>query len=162
VVRTLAGRMGRLPVERVVVLAIGTFLALVCSVGAVLQLGQSAVVSALGAHAVGVVRSCVHQDARSPVCTVEVTSPAAHAGLRQVEMTGLFDGLEPGHGTALWLAADGSADVAGWRGWADGLSLALVALVLDMVVVRGWRPILRPPASPGTHPGRPTGRRSGA
>jgi hypothetical protein len=141
--RKLGNRVGDLPTDRAVFLVIVSFLAIAFFLGAVLVLAQSAISSATDSTVSGVVRSCVGEDTRTPVCTVEITSPSSRTGLRKVVSTGPLDGLAPGRTTSLWLSRDGTADIAGWRGWANGLGLGLVALIVVGVAIAAWSSAMR-------------------
>lgn len=124
----------RLPAERAVTLAIVAFVAMAFTVGALLMVGGAAASALTTTHGKGVIRSCVGEDTRGGgSCLVDVTAPATLAGPAQVDPAGPFAQPQPGQSVSLWIHDDGSVEVAGWRAWADAVSLALVAAVVVTV-----------------------------
>jgi hypothetical protein len=51
--------------------------------------------------------------------------------------------LAPGRMTSLWLSQDGTAQVSGWRAWANGLGLGLVALIVVGLAIAAWSSVMR-------------------
>lgn len=125
----------QLPAERAVTLAIVSFLGMAFTVGAFLMIGDAAASALATTHGKGVIRSCVGEDTRGGgSCLVDVTAPTTLAGPAQVDPAGPFaQAAQPGHSVRLWIHDDGSVEVAGWRAWADAVSLASVAIVVVTV-----------------------------
>ncbi|WP_353953182.1 hypothetical protein V6K52_07060 [Knoellia sp. S7-12] len=127
------------------------FLAMAFTVGALLMIGEAAASALTTTHGKGVIRSCVGEDTRGGgSCLVDVTAPTTLAGPAQVDPAGPFAQAEPGQSVSLWIDDDGSVEVAGWRAWADAVSLALVAVVVVTVcwvMYRNPREIAAGPSS---------------
>jgi len=132
------------PPYRVVQLAITAFLAVAFSVGAIASLTETATTSLRATAAWGIARTCTDLGSRAAgSCVVMVTAPAPLAGAVKVDSGGPFDGLGVGRSIDLWVFADGTAEVGGWRSWVDGVSLAVVALIPVVVATLTYRSLRR-------------------
>mgnify|MGYP007117582221 FL=1 len=105
-----------MPADRALALAIAAFLAMACTVGALLMIGGAAASALTPTHGQGVIRSCVDEDTRGGgSCLVDVAAPSSLAGQAQVDSSGPFAHAQPGESVSLWIHDDGSVEVAGWR-----------------------------------------------
>jgi hypothetical protein len=126
--------VNRLPSGRSVTLVVVAFLAMAFTVGALLMIGDAAVSALTTTPGKGVIRSCVGEDTRGGgKCLVYVTAPATLAGQAHVDPGGPFARAQPGQSVSLWIHDDGTVEVAGWRAWADAVSMALMAAVVVTV-----------------------------
>lgn len=105
------------------------------------HLATSAVSMFTASGATGDVVSCSTAPI-GPGCTVRYIDPSGTVLTRVIDRPGLI-GTTEGDLVPLWIAADGSLAVAGWRAWVDAALFLVFAVIMTASAVRWFGQMLR-------------------